>query len=256
MVITEREIRVKVEMRVTNFEWLMGSMLPTHGKNMFFSPSICNADPVQVSGSMVTTPRLGHGSWRVRTPSSRMSLRALCAGTWAFASSGSGPQATEPCVCGLGRSGGRPCASPMGVLPWCARQCRAPLAHRAPRFLALELLQRPSYVGGGSDQPGGWWIVVSVPSSGGGVSYGGGSKYAPRSGSGVASVPVLMASELCILAASGSVGGGGDGKVSDPASSCVAGQLTPGSCSSTRGSMSPAILVTSLAAPSFSTSSG
>ena len=76
----------------------------------------------------------------------------------------------------------------------CARRCRTHLAHRVPRLLAPERLQWPSNFDGGSDLLG--------PLVSGGF-HGlcrwciGGSKSAPRSGTGMADVPELMAGERC-----------------------------------------------------------
>ena len=88
------------------------------------------------------------------------------------------------------------------------------------------------------------------------MSCGSSSKSVLSSGSGMADVPVLMAGKHYILAASRVVGGLGDNdnddKVSDPVSSCMARWLTPESCSSTRGPMSPSALAAFLVVPSFS----
>ena len=59
----------------------------------------------------------------------------------------------EPCVCGSGRSGGRPCASPMGIMPSGARANVRLIYHRVQRCLALERIQWLSYVSRGSDLP-------------------------------------------------------------------------------------------------------
>jgi len=82
--------------------------------------------------------------------------------------------------------------------PECVHRRWAYLAHR---LLALERLQRPFYIGRDSDLLGRlvsggfrgliWWQCS------------GSSKSTPRSGSGVASVPLSTAGECCVLAASG-----------------------------------------------------
>jgi len=94
--------------------------LRAHGKNMFCYPSSSITDPEQVSGSTMTTLRLGHRSGRTQAPLSR-TASAPDGYRQGFGSSNSGSQTMEPCVCGSGRLGGRPCASPMGVLPSSAR---------------------------------------------------------------------------------------------------------------------------------------
>ena len=76
---------------------------------------------IQVSGLMMMTPRLGHGSGRVRAPLSRMGLRTLHMRTWTFGMIDTGFQTMELCVCGLGMSRGQLCTSPTGVLPSCVR---------------------------------------------------------------------------------------------------------------------------------------
>jgi len=101
---------------------------------------------------MMMTPRLGHGSGCVQALSSRTGLHTWCARTWAFGLSGSVSRTVEPCICGSGESGGRPYASPMGILP--------SYAHADVGFIWLiarrnappwEQLQCPSNSSGGSN---------------------------------------------------------------------------------------------------------
>ena len=132
-----------------------------------------------------------------------------------------------------------------GLALMCPRRCQAPLAHRALWFLARERLQWPSNFSGGLDL---LRRQVNAASFGVGVSCGCGSKSAPWSCTGVADILVLTAGERCILAASGVMGGGGD-KMRNLSSSSMARWLTPGSCSSTRGSLSPSMLASSPAIP-------
>jgi len=81
------------------------------------------------------------------------------------------------------------------------------------------------------------------------------SSASSESGSEVSGVPALTAGEHCVLAASWVVGGGGDGDVRGPMSSCMARGLTPGCCSSMQGPMSRSTLAFFPAIPSSSTSS-
>src|SRR5260221_9802631 len=157
---------------------------------------------------MKTTSRLGR---RIRTlvadrPPPRADRGLRIDGHWA-------PERWSPA--GRGGQEAGSCASPMGVLPlWCARRCRAYLAHRAPRLFAPERLKRLSYIG---RCLGDWLVGWSAASSG-----SGGSRSALRSRPEVSGVPMLIASERCILAASEWVGGGDGSEVGDPAFSSVA----------------------------------
>jgi len=85
------------------------------GKLMFCSPSRSSVDPGQASRSMVVTPRLGHGLRCTWAPPSGTGLCAWVVRTWAFRSTDCS-QMMEPRVCGSAESGGRPCASPVGLL--------------------------------------------------------------------------------------------------------------------------------------------
>ena len=55
--------------------WAAYCSLPTCAKSVFCSPLRSEAYPEQTSSLMVTMPGLGHGSWRVRPPSSTIGIR-------------------------------------------------------------------------------------------------------------------------------------------------------------------------------------
>jgi len=124
-------------------------------------PSSCDAEPEQVSGSTMTTPKLGHGSGRAQTPSSGTGLRAWVARKWAFGLTSSCSNTTEPSICGSGRSGSRPCASPMGIMPSGVRANVRPIWPVARRVCSPwgDSNYPPASVGLGSAQADGGWGV-------------------------------------------------------------------------------------------------
>jgi len=80
------------------------------------------------------------------------------------------PRMVEPCICRLGRSGGWPCTSLMGIMPSGAHTNVRLIYHRTQQCLTLEWIQWLSYVSRGSDLPrqivggfcnlNGWQCVV------------------------------------------------------------------------------------------------